>query len=67
MVRRDATDSFDMVDPIYHSKDDVMEGEGDGGESTKITSRWFLELNLLSLLLHMNTSRTRWWSRRSEE
>ena len=32
--RRDAADSIDMVDPVYHDNNDVMEGEGDmGGES----------------------------------
>lgn len=33
--QRDTTDSFDMVDPVYHENDDVMEGEGDGTESTE--------------------------------
>ena len=33
--QRDTTDSFDMVDPVYHENDHVMEGEGDGTESTE--------------------------------
>ena len=31
--QRDASDSIDMVDPVYQGHDDVMEGEGDGSES----------------------------------
>ena len=28
--QRDASDSIDEIDPVYHGEDDVMEGEGDG-------------------------------------
>ena len=31
--RRDSSDSIDMVDPVYHGHDDVIEGEDDGGSS----------------------------------
>ena len=31
--KRDASDSIDMVDPVYHGNDDVIEGEGDATES----------------------------------
>ena len=27
--QRDASDSIDEIDPVYHGEDDVMEGEGD--------------------------------------
>ncbi len=30
--QRDAADSIDMVDPVYHGHDDVIEGEGSGNE-----------------------------------
>ena len=32
--RRDTSDSFDIVDPISHSKEDVIEGEGTGESET---------------------------------
>ena len=32
--RRDASDSFDIVDPISHSEEDVIEGEGTGESET---------------------------------
>ena len=51
--KRSVDDSIDVVDPVYHGEEDVMEGEGDmsGEKLMKTTSRWFLERKPQSLLL----------------
>ncbi len=33
--QRDSSDSIDMVDPVYHGHEDVIEGEGEGTESSE--------------------------------